>query len=800
MVKELNYRELKKWFDEKELGFETTESLEPNSGIIGQEKGIEALEFALNIKSKGYNVYMSGIRGTGKSTFAEEYAKKIAKTEKTPDDICYVYNFDNPKCPKLLSFQAGKGKEFKDELEELIHVLSIEIPKAYNAQDYEEEKERIIKEYQDKRDDVIKLMTDEAKENGFGAKMTNSGMYFMPIIDGVTISEEEFEELSEEDKEKISENSEVIQDKAAEVMKTIKGFEKDTKKEIDEIEYNIGLFTVGHYLSALQDKYSDNAEVSEYLCQIKEDILDNLEDFIEEDSEEDENALQMMMPWISKKTAEESLNKYKVNLIVDNSETEGAPVVVDYNPTYSNLIGEVEYDNEYGNFTTDYMKIKPGLLHKANGGYLILQASDLVSNAYAWETLRRVLKTNEIVIEPVKEFQLGGIAVASIKPEAVKCSVKVILVGSGYYYDLLSEYDDEFYKLFKICAMFDYEMKLTEENVKSVVHFIKGFVAKENSLEFDAGAVSAVLEYSVRIAERKDRLSTCFSRINEILAQANAWAQIDGAKLITRDYIKKAIDKKISFANLYEEKLNEMILDGDIMIDTEGEAVGQINGLAVMDMGTYSFGKPTRITASSYLGKAGIVNIEKEAEMSGPIHDKGVQVIIGYLGGKYAKDFPLTLSCRLCFEQNYSGIDGDSASSTEIYAILSSLSELPIRQDIAVTGSVNQMGMIQPIGGVIYKIEGFFDICKARGLTGKQGVIIPVQNVKELVLKDEVIEAVKAGLFHIYPVSSVDEGIEILTGVKAGKRSAAGKYAQGSVNFKVMKKLRSYYKKSIEEE
>ncbi len=801
MIKELNYKELKKWFDENEFGFKTTSEIQPCKNVIGQERAIEALEFALNVKNKGYNVFMCGVRGTGKTSFAIEYAKKAAAAEKTPNDMCYVYNFDNPKYPKLLYFEAGKGREFKEEFEDIIQILSLEIPKAYNDRDYEEQKESIVKDYQEKRDEIVKIMTEEAKQYGFGVKMTNSGMYFLPIVDGVTISEEDFESLSEEQKNEISAQSDIIQDKAAEIMRVIKDFEKQTKKEIDSIEYNIVLFTVGYYLSPLQDKYRDNDEVSKYLAKIKEDILDNIEDFVEDDSEEDEAAaVQMILPWISKKTTEESLNKYKVNLIVDNSELNGAPVIVDYNPTYSNLIGEVEYDSEYGNFITDYMKIKPGLLHKANGGYLILQASDLLSNPYAWETLRRVLKTGEIVIEPIKEYQLGAIAVASIRPEAAKCSVKVILVGSSYYYDILNEYDDEFLKLFKIAPMFDYEMKLTDENVKNVACFIKGFVAKENSLEFDVGAVRAVVEYSVRLAERKDRLSTCFSQINEILAEANAWAKMDHAEIISEKYVKKAVKKKISFAGLYEDKLTEMIMENDMLIETQGEAVGQINALTVIDMGTYSFGKPSRITASSYLGKSGIINIEKEAQMSGNIHDKGVQVIKGYLGGKYAQDFPLSLSCRICFEQSYSYIDGDSASSAEIYAVLSSLSGLPLRQDIAVTGSVNQKGVIQPIGGVIYKIEGFFDICSRRGLTGSQGVIIPVQNVKDLVLNDEVIDAVKEGLFHIYPVSSIDEGIEILTGVKAGTKSKTGKYSQNTVHGRVLKQLKSYYKKSSVEE
>lgn len=799
MFKELSYDELKNIYDDFEFEFKSTEDMEVSDSIIGQQKAVEALEFGLNVKSKGYNIFVSGIKGTGKTTFAEAFAKKIAKKEKAPDDVCYVYNFDNPKAPKFLKFKAGTGKIFKEEIDDIVYQLSIEIPKAYNSADYEEEKEKIVRDYQDRRDEIIKQMTDEAKENGFGAKMTNTGMYFMPIIDGVTISEEEFDNLDEDKKEEISKSSETVQERAADVMRQIKEFEKETKKEIDEIEYNIGLFTVGYYLNNVQEKYSCNEEVSKYLMAVKEDILNNIEDFIEDENDDDEN-MQLMIPWISKKTAEDSLAKYRINLIVDNSDLEGAPVIVDFNPTYSNLIGEIEYDNEYGNFTTDFMKIKPGLLHKANGGYLILQVSDLISNSYAWETLRRVLKTNEILIEPIKEYQLGGIAVSTIKPQPLDVNVKVILVGSNYYFEILSEYDEEFLKLFKIYSMFDYEMDNSKENIRNIAQFVKNFAVKEKTLPFDISAIREVIKHSARLAERKDRLTTRFSQLNEVLAEANTWARLENAESVDRNYIRKAIEKKNRFCNLYEEKLNNMIIENEIMIDTEGAKVGQINGLAVLETGTASFGKPSRITATTYMGKSGIVNIEKEAELSGSIHDKGVQVLNGYLGATYAQEFPLSLSCRVCFEQNYNGVDGDSASSTELYAILSSLSNLPLRQDIAVTGSVNQRGEIQPIGGVIYKIEGFFDICYKRGLTGTQGVIIPIQNVKDLVLKDEVLTAIKDKKFHIYPVASIDEGIEILTGVKAGSRSAKGKYNVSSVHGKVMKKLKYFYNKSIEEE
>lgn len=799
MISELTYDRLKNIYSEDLFNFNTTKEIEPCSDMIGQERAVEALEFGLNIKSHGFNIYVSGLPGSGKTTFAEQYARKIAETEKVPDDLCYVYNFDNPKFPKLLSFEAGNGKKFKEDIEELIDILTLEIPKAFNSDDYESEKEKVIKEYQDKRDEIIKQMTEEAKKYDFGVKMTNTGMYFMPIINGETISEEDFDALSEEEKDEISLRSEVIQEKASEVMKIIKEYEKETKKEIDEIEYTISLLTLGRFLNPIQDKYSNNPDVSKYLSHIKEDILSNIEDFLEDDTEDDE-AMQMMLPWIVKKSSEDTLSKYKVNLIVDNSKTQGAPVIVNYNPTYTNLIGEVEYDSEYGNFTTDYMKIKSGLLHKANGGYLIIQVSDILSNVLSWDILRRVLKTKEIVIEPLKEYQLGGISVTTIKPEPVKLDVKIILIGTNYYYELLSEYDDDFLKLFKICAMFDYEMNNEDKNINSITQFVKKFVIKEQSLDFDVTAVKEIIEYSSRIAERQDKLTTRFSKINEILSEANTWAKLDNKDVVTSKYIKKAIDKKINRINLYEQKLNEMIFNGEMMIDTEGEKIGQINGLAVMEMGDYMFGKPSKITATTYLGKAGIVNIEKEAEMSGNIHDKGIQVLTGYIGQNYAQEFPLSLSCRICFEQNYNGIDGDSASSTELYAIISSLSGLPITQEIAVTGSINQRGEIQPIGGVTYKIEGFFDICNQRGLTGKQGVIIPYQNIKDLVLKDEVVEAVKNGKFHIYPITSVDEGIEILMGVSAGKRSSKGKFSQNSVHGKVMKKLREYYKKTVETE
>jgi len=787
--KELSWQELKYFCTEIPT---ITDS--GDKELIGQPRASQALRFGLQMKAECYHIYVSGQTGTGRTTFTKAYANQVAKDEPTPPDLCYVYNFVNPKCPKLLTLPPGVGRKLKDSMGELLNRLVSELPKTFGSKDHELKKNEVIDIYKNKRDDIIKEMTEEARHQDFGVKNTSSGIYFMPIVDGEVISEEQFEALSQEDRDSIAENSVSIQKRAAEVMRQIRDYDKRTKKAVEELEYSLALFTVGHHMNDIMETFAHEASLLIYLKAVKEDILENINEFLTDDAEE-EDAMQSIMPWYSKKSNDDILTRYKVNLITDNKDLQGAPVVVDYNPSHQNLVGEIEYDNEYGNFSTDFMKIKPGLLHKANGGYLILQAQDILGSPHAWETLRRSLITGEIVTEPLREYNTG-VAVSGIKPESVPLNVKIILIGGGFYYDLLWTYDDYFEKLFKIRVDFDYEMRLNSENMRSISRFVKDWVKKEKSLPFEDTAVGRLIEYSTRLAERKDRLTTRFNRLTEILAEATAWAKMDKASAVTSDHIKKAIAQRDYRLNMYEEKLSELIEDDTIMIDTDGAKVGQINGLAVLDIGDYAFAKPSRITATVYMGKAGIVNIEKEAEMSGAIHDKGVQVMIGYLGQTYAQDFPLTLSCRICFEQNYSGIDGDSASSTELFVVLSALTGLAIRQDIAVTGSINQHGEIQPIGGATHKIEGFFDLCQKRGLTGTQGVIIPTRNVRDLVLKDEVIDAVRDGLFHIYPISHVDEGIEILMGVAAGDKV----FAYETVHGKAYRRLRSYHRKALKGE
>lgn len=787
-IKELPYQKLRNECDPSIFKFKDTSEIEPLQGIIGQERAVKAMEFGLKIKTRGYNIYMSGLTGTGKTSYAQNYIKKKAEKEKVPDDWCYVYNFDKPNQPMTLNLPVGLGKIFKKDMEEFVKVLKQEISRAFDSEDYEREKSEIVKEFQNRRNELLDKLGEDAGKQGFKVKTTNSGIYFLPIIEGKTLTEQEYGDLEESLKHEINEKSSVVQIETIEIIRKIKSIERDAEQRVADWENKIALFAVGIHINDLRDKYKEYEKVTAYLEKVQEDILKNLDDF--RDSEEEEEPQQLILPWV--KGAEESpADKYVVNLLIDNSDHKGTPVIADFNPTYSNLVGKIEYENEFGTMTTDFTMIKAGLFHQANGGYLILQAKDILNNTLSWEALKRVLRTKQICIENVKE-QLGVISVPVLKPEPIPANIKVILVGSEYLYQLLYEYDEDFQKLFKIKVDFDAEMDRKSNNLIKLAQFISSFCRREKSLHFDNTGVAKVVEYSSRLVEDQKKLTTRFNDIVEILCESCAWAEIEGSKVVSAEHVKKALHEKIHRSNKYDKKLLELLEDGTIMIDTEGEVIGQINGLTILDMGDYSFGKPSRITATTYIGEKGIVNIEREIEMSGTSHSKGVLILSGYIGQKYAQKIPLTLSASLCFEQLYGGVDGDSASSAELYAILSSIAEVPIKQSIAVTGSVNQRGEIQPIGGATNKIEGFFELCKLRGLDGKQGVIIPYQNVKNLTLNDDVVEAVKEGKFHIYPVKTIDEGIEILTGVKSGNKLKDGTYQINTINYKVYEKLKRF--------
>lgn len=796
-VKELEYTQLKKICNPSDFHFKTTAELETWEGIIGQERAVKAFDLGLAVKMKGYNIYMSGSSGTGKTTYARTNIEKLAAKEPVPDDWCYVYNFDKPKEPIALRFRAGVGKQFKNDMEELMSLVEKELTRVFQSEDYENRKNEIVTEYENHQDEMIEKVNKTAQEYDFVLKHGKSSVYFQPIVNGEPVDEENYETLSEEQITEIERKSALMQDKVSSFLREFHGMEKECEKKIEELEDEMGTATISDSFQDVIDKYSEYERAVTYINAVKEDVLDNLDYFMEDEEEQQQDVLSALMPLLGKKSEDNVMHRYEVNLIVDHSESMGAPVVVTFNPTYTNLMGETEYDTEYGSLTTDFMKIKPGLFHQANGGYLIVQAQDICTIPHAWESLRRVIKTKEINLDSLREM-LSSITAPSLKPEPIEAQLKVIMVGSDYFYELLSEGDEEFDKFFKIRADFDDEMNRNDENIFKIAGFIKSFVEREHTLEFDVDAVCAIIEYSSREAARQDKLSTRFNYLSEILGEANTWAKLEGADIITADHIHKTIFEKEDRLKLYEEKLNEMLEEDVIMIDTDGAEIGQINGLAVLDMGSYAFGTPSRITATTYVGKSGIVNIEKEARMSGHTHDKGVQIITGFLGQTYAQKFPMALSCRVCFEQNYNGIDGDSASSTELYCIISSLAELPIRQDLAVTGSVNQRGEIQAIGGVTQKIEGFFDLCKKRGLTGNQGVLIPVSNVKDLVLKTEVINAVKEGNFHIYPITHIDEGIELLMNCSAGQKDENGEFPEDSVHGKVYKKLKKFAKLSRE--
>ena len=787
---ELSYTQLKNSCVPEDFDFRTTAELHPLDGIIGQERAVKAFDFGLAVKMKGYNIYMSGPAGTGKTTYAKASTEGRAATEPVPMDWCYVYNFQHPKKPVALSFEAGIGKQFQEDMTQLVAVFKKELSKAFQSENYEKQKYAVTHSFEQRQTELLTEIRTAADQYGFQLKQTDDGVFFLPTVNGVPVEEDAYHNLSDADKEAIEENTQVMQEKAGVFMREMNELEKECDRQLEGLNQAIGLHAIGEYVAELEEKYQASEKTAAYLAAVQNDVLQNLDQFMEKE-EVQEITLSQLMSGMGKKQDDDVTLKYRVNLIVDHSESTGAPVVVTYNPTYSNLMGETEYDSEYGNLTTDFMKIKGGLFHQANGGYLIVQAQDILSSAHAWEALRRVIKTGEINMDSIREL-LNAQVVPTLKPEPIPASIKVIMIGSDYYYELLSAYDEEFDKFFKIRAAFDSEMARNGENVAKVAQFVKSFVEREHTLEFDASAVCAIVEYSSRTVSRQDKLSTQFNHLSEIMGEANVWAQFEDAAVITEAHIRKTIAEKEERLCLYEEKLNEMLEENVIMIDTDGAEIGQINGLAVLDTGRYAFGTPSRITATAYMGKSGIVNIEKEARMSGQTHDKGVQIITGFLGQTYAQQFPMALSCRICLEQNYNGIDGDSASSTELYCILSSLAELPIRQDLAVTGSVNQKGDIQAIGGVTQKIEGFFALCKKRGLTGKQGVLIPVSNVKDLVLNDEVVDAVKEGRFHIYPIAHINEGIELMMGYPAGERDATGNFPADSVHGRVYARLKAF--------
>ena len=791
---ELSYKDLKSVCSPDVFTFEnTTADLDTIGLVYGQDRGIKALEFGLNVSVKGYNLYLEGPMGVGKTMYTKHYLDTIAKKQKKPTDWCYIYNFENSNEPIAVSLTAGQGKEFKEDMDSFIKDIKVDIKRTFDNDDFEKEKKLIKQEFEDKRNVLLENLNKKTMEQGFSVKATQSGIYMMPVIDGKTIEEQEFEKLDESIKQQFEEKSAVVQEQVFEVLSEIKAIEKESDKKIEEWQSNVALLTINVHINSLKAKYKKNKKIVKFLDNVKKDILRNIPLFLVDETSSQKQQTGRPQP----ETAVKPWLNYRVNLFIDNSDLEGAPVIMDSNYNYHNLFGKLEYENQYGMLKTDYTMLKPGLLHKANGGYIMLQAKDLLSNAMCYEALKKALTVKELNIENTVD-QRSSMVMVSLKPEPIPLDVKVLVVGNSNIYHTLLAVDPDFKKLFKVKVEFEEDAPRTDDNMIKLSKFVHSYCSKEGLLELDREAMAKVVEFTSRLAGDKEKLSTKFNEIGEIVGEAATWAKLAKKKLVTKDFIQKALDERIDRVKKYDTKYIEMIKDNTLLINTDGFQVGEINGLTVMTIGDYSFGKPSKITANTYMGKSEIINIEREVEMSGSTHSKGVLILSGYIGEQFAQEMPLSLTASICFEQLYGGVDGDSASSTEAYALLSSLSGIPINQSIAVTGSVNQKGMIQPIGGVNEKIEGFFQICKMRGLTGKHGVIIPVQNVKNLNLSDEVVEAVKDGKFHVYSVSTIDEGIEILTGVPAGKKDKNGLFPAGTVNYLVYEKLKKYAKNAKE--
>ena len=788
---ELNYKDLKMTCNANIFNFETTQDLEPIQSGIGQDRGIKALEFGLQVDVKGYNLYLEGPSGVGKTMYTKNYLDKIAIKKKTPSDWCYIYNFNNPNEPIAVELPAGQGKEFKEAMDGFIKEIKKDIQKTFNNDDFEKEKALIKQEFETKRSALLDKLNEDASKYNFQVKASQNGIYMMPIVNGEAIEEDEFNKLDDEIKQEYEEKSVIVQEQIMNVIGQIKEIERQSDKKISEWQSNIALLTVNVHINFLKTKYKKNKKINQFLNDVKQDVLKNIPTFIENDVNNKNQQGQPPQNPMNKKP-DPCLN-YRVNLFIDNSSNEGAPVIMDSNYSYNNIFGTIEYENYYGSLKTDHTMLKPGLLQRANGGYIIFQVKDLLANPACYESLKKALRIKKIGIENSSE-QRSSMVLISLKPEPIPLDLKVILIGNSNIYQTLLAMDSDFRKLFKIKVEFEETAEINEENVNKLAQIVHSFCENEEIPHLDKSAMAKLVEYASKLAGSHNKISTRFNDLTQVVGEAATWAKISKSKIVTDKFIDKALEERIERVKKYDAKYLEMIKENTLLINTSGREVGQLNGLTVMTIGDYSFGKPAKITVNTYTGKTGIVNIEREIDISGPSHSKGVYILSGYLGEMFAQDIPLCLTASICFEQLYNGVDGDSASSTELYGLLSSLSGIPINQSIAVTGSVNQKGEIQPIGGVNEKIEGFFQICKMRGLDGSHGVMIPVQNVDNLQLSDEIIEAVKNKKFHIYSVSTIEEGIEVLTGVPAGKKDKNGHFPAGTVNYLVYEKLKKYAK------
>lgn len=785
MVTPLKPDQLRKVCLPESLPFDATDELTPLEEIVAQGRAVQAIGFGVGIRGAGFNLFVLGAPGTGKTTAIKRFLAREASKLPTPPDWCYVNNFADPQCPRALRLPPGRARIFQTDCERLLDELKVGVPRAFESEAYEQHRRTILEELQKQTSTELEGLQGRAEALGFGLVKTASGFVIVPILRGKPLKPEGFEALDEESKRQVNLKSEEVQKDLAATLRRIRELEREAKNRLDAFDREVATSAVDHLIEDVKERYADHREVQVHFEAMREDVIANVDLFRrgQEGAPGPAELVAMMQP------GRDPFDRYRVNVLIEQVRDGGAPVVVESHPTCQNLLGRIEHQVHMGALYTNFMMARAGALHQANGGFLVLEALELLKQFLAWDTLKRTLKNRRIKIEePGEQFRL--FSTVTLEPEPIPLDVKVVLIGSPWLYYLLHAYEPEFRELFKVQVEFSEYVARTPENILAFARLLATCCREEGLRPFERSAVAKLVEHSSRLVEDQERLATTFSDLLDVAREASFWAGQNEHNRVTAGDVQRAIEAKIRRSNRLEERLQELITEGTLLVDTAGAVVGQVNGIAVIPLGEYHFGKPSRITARTFLGRGGIIDIAREARMGGKIHSKGVLILSGYLGGRYVQQVPLTLSASIAFEQLYEEVEGDSASSAELYAILSSLSGLPISQGLAVTGSVNQQGEVQAIGAVNAKIEGFFDVCRARGLTGEQGVLIPASNVRHLMLREDVVEAVAARQFHVFPIHTIDEGTALLTGLEAGERGPDGTFPEGSLNALVQERLR----------
>ena len=782
----LSASEVRRIADPRQFTFSTTAEVDSLHEIVGQERAVRALKFGLGIDEEGYNIFVSGAQGTGKNTAIRRFIESYAKSLPTPPDWCYVHNFRDPYRPVALSLPPGQANVFRSDIELFVESARRQIQEAFESDEYAERLAAIRSHFEESRHRTLSSLEQLAAAAGYSVRATQMGVFLVPVRGGQALTDQEIAAMAPEERERLRQAGRGLEDRLREALKEIRKVERETIDEAARFHREVARFAIGGLLDDLKEKYSGQPAVVQYLNDVEQDIVENVDAFRGDQRNEPPSNARPFQP--------NGLMKYAVNVVVDNGRSEGAPVVFESNPTYYHLFGRIEKEASMGTLHTNFTLIKSGTIHTAAGGFLVMQVEDLLRNAFSWEALKRALREGEIELEEPFE-KVGMPTTKSLRPLPIPLKLKVILIGTPAHYSLLYAYDSEFPELFKVKADFDTIMDRDEDGVRSYVEFIGTLCRVEGHCNFDRTAVAKVIEHGSRLAEHQDKLSTKFSSIADVLREASYWAKEDGSDVVTGRHVERALNEKHFRLSLIEDRVQELIREGTIRVETKGEAIGQINGLSVLSLGDHSFGRPSKITCSVSVGQEGVVDIERQVKLGGPIHSKGMMILTGFLLERFGQEHPPALSARIVFEQSYSGVDGDSASCAELVALLSRLSECPIRQGIAMTGSINQKGEVQAIGGVNEKVEGYFDVCKALGIDGNQGVVIPSANVKHLMLREDVVEAIDRGDFHIYAVDSVDEAIEITMGKAAGVADAHGRYPADSVYGRAQAALRAMAKR-----